>query len=61
MLARMGLFSEAEGEFSLALRQSDGELAEASYNLRLCRSIQATVVKSQLAELKLSAIPFSKR
>lgn len=41
MLARMGLLKEAEREFAIALKTSDGRLADAAHNLNLCRSLTA--------------------
>ncbi|HEV8426914.1 MAG TPA: tetratricopeptide repeat protein [Pyrinomonadaceae bacterium] len=43
MLARLGFLKEAEQEFVIALKASDGRLADAVHNLNLCRSLTATV------------------
>lgn len=40
-LARTGHLTEAKREFEIALTQSEGTLAEAKYNLELCRSLLA--------------------
>ena len=42
MLARLGFLKEAEKEFALALKTSDGRLADAEHNLNLCHSLTAT-------------------
>lgn len=41
VLARTGNLTEAKREFEIALTQSGGTLAEAKYNLELCRSLLA--------------------
>ena len=43
MLLGLGLLKEAEKEFVIALRESDGRLDEAVHNLNLCRSTMATL------------------
>lgn len=45
MLARLGFLKEAEKEFALALKTSDGQLADAAHNLELCRSLTAGVTR----------------
>ena len=52
-LARMGRLPEARREFETALRQADGDFNEATYNLKLCRSLLALNAKAQLASLKI--------
>ena len=53
MLARMGRLTEAEREFEVALRQANGEFAEATHNLKLCRSRLTSSAKLQIASLKI--------
>ncbi len=54
LLARMGRLPEAEREFALALKQSDGKFDEAAYNLKLCRArLAAPATTTELAGLKL--------
>ena len=41
MLAHLGFLKEAEQEFIIALKASDGRFDDAAHNLNLCRSITA--------------------
>ena len=41
MLARLGFLKEAEQEFVVALKTSDGRFDDAAHNLNLCRSLTA--------------------
>lgn len=43
MLARLGFMKEAEQEFLIALKTSDGRFDDATHNLNLCRSLAATI------------------
>ena len=52
-LARMGRLREAEREFELALSQSDGTFADATHNLKLCRSLLGPSPMGHLASLKV--------
>jgi tetratricopeptide (TPR) repeat protein len=52
MLARMGFLKEAEQEFIVALKASDGRFDDAIHNLNLCRSLTATAKQ----DFKLSTI-----
>ena len=52
-LARIGRLPEAKQAFETALRQADGEFEEATYNLKLCRSLLALPAKAQLESLKI--------
>lgn len=55
-LARMGRLPEAKREFEIALLQADGELSEATQNLKLCSSLLASSPKT-IAALKVIAGP----
>ena len=55
MLALKGRLHEAEREFEVALRQAGGTFADATHNLKLCRSLLRTSAKAQLASLRLVA------
>ena len=46
MLAQVGLLREAEAEFVMALKHSDGTLDDAARNLTLCRSMMSTAQAS---------------
>ncbi len=39
MLARLGFLKEAEKEFVIALKHSEGAFDDAAHNLKLCRSL----------------------
>src|SRR5262249_36968491 len=43
MLARLGFLKEAEQEFIVALRTSNGRFDDATHNLNLCRSLTAGI------------------
>ena len=43
MLAQLGFLKEAEQEFVIALRQANGDFADAAHNLNLCRSLTASL------------------
>lgn len=43
MLAQLGFIKEAEQEFVIALKASNGRFADAAYNLNLCRSLTASL------------------
>lgn len=55
MLARLGYLKEAEQEFIIALKASDGRFDDATYNLSLCRQ------NTQKAQNDLSKIILSLR
>ena len=55
MLALKGRLHEAEKEFEVALRQAGGTFADATYNLKLCRSLLKASTKDPLALLKVVA------
>jgi tetratricopeptide (TPR) repeat protein len=55
MLALRGRLHEAEREFELALRQSEGAFADAAYNLKLCRSLLKAPPRDSLALLRVVA------
>ena len=44
MLARLGLLKEAEEEFIIALKTSDGPYDDATHNLDLCRTLTINVL-----------------
>lgn len=46
MLAQLGFLKEAEAEFVMALKHSDGTLYDAAHNLTLCRSMMSTAQTS---------------
>ena len=46
MLAQLGFLKEAEAEFVMALKHSDGTLDDAAHNLTLCRSMMSTAQAS---------------
>ena len=46
MLAQLGYLKEAEAEFVMALKHSDGTLDDAAHNLTLCRSMMSTAQAS---------------
>jgi tetratricopeptide (TPR) repeat protein len=54
MLARMGRLTEAEREFEIAVRQTEGAFNDATYNLKLCHSLLAAPKTAQVAALKIS-------
>lgn len=58
-LARMGRLAEARREFETALRQSDGQFEEATYNLKLCSSLlaQAPVTLASLKTIEAHKAP----
>jgi tetratricopeptide (TPR) repeat protein len=43
MLARLGFLKEAEQEFAIALKASNGHFDDAAHNLNLCRSLTASL------------------
>jgi len=53
MLARLGFLKEAEQEFVIALKTSNGQLNDAAHNLNLCRSLTTQIPRDQTI-LKLS-------
>ncbi len=55
MLALKGRLHEAEREFEAALRQASGAFADATHNLKLCRSLLKTSAKDSLASMKVVA------
>lgn len=55
VLALAGQLREAEKEFEVALKQASGEFADATNNLRLCRSLLKTSARAPSASLKLVA------
>jgi tetratricopeptide (TPR) repeat protein len=52
MLARLGFLKEAEQEFIVALKATDGRFDDATHNLNLCRSLTAGAKR----DFKLSVI-----
>lgn len=54
MLARMRLLNEAERQFVVALRQTDGNYPDAAYNLKLCRRLLAGAVDGTVTALRVS-------
>jgi hypothetical protein len=50
-IARQGLLKEAEKEFVIALKSSDGVFADAAHNLKLCRSLIDVPQKSEISTL----------
>jgi tetratricopeptide (TPR) repeat protein len=54
-LANLGLFSDAEREFSIALKVSDGSFDDARYNLERCRLLLASKSRGMIADLRTSA------
>lgn len=56
MLALMGQLHEAEREFEVAIKQADGSFADATNNLKLCRSLLIESTKDALTALRLVAI-----
>jgi tetratricopeptide (TPR) repeat protein len=48
MLAQSGALIEAEAQFAIAVKQTNGASAEAVHNLKLCRSLQRTTALNQL-------------
>jgi tetratricopeptide (TPR) repeat protein len=48
MLAQSGSLSEAEEQFAIAVKQTNGAFAAAVHNLKLCRSLQQTTALNQL-------------
>ena len=54
VLARLGLLNEAEKEFVIALKTSDGAFEDAAHNLKLCRSLLLSDKKAQ----NKSYVPF---
>lgn len=55
MLALKGRLHEAEREFQIALRQAGGVFADATHNLKLCRSLLKASANDSLASLRLAA------
>jgi tetratricopeptide (TPR) repeat protein len=55
VLALKGHLQEAKKEFEVALKQADGAFADATNNLRLCRSLLAESAKDALTSLRLVA------
>ena len=53
MLARIGRLSEAEKEFALALRLSNGAFADADHNLALCRRLLVGA-KAEVIEMRVT-------
>jgi tetratricopeptide (TPR) repeat protein len=53
MLARMQLLTEAEKEFVIALRLTNGSFSDATYNLDLCRRLLAGTA-TRVPELRLT-------
>ena len=45
MLATLGFLKEAEKEFVIALKSSDGAFEDAAHNLKLCRSLMNVAAK----------------
>jgi tetratricopeptide (TPR) repeat protein len=49
MLAQLGFLKEAEKEFAMALKSSDGVFEDAAHNLKLCRSLINSATSAKLA------------
>jgi len=47
MLAQLGFMKEAEKEFVIALKASNGRLGDATHNLNLCRSLTAASIRQE--------------
>ena len=56
MLARLGFLKEAEREFVIALKWSNGVFDDADHNLKLCRSLMIKTGVRDSQEFKLSKI-----
>jgi len=55
MLALMNQLADAEREFKIALKQTEGEFDDATYNLKLCRSLRDVAhTSTQAATLKIN-------
>lgn len=54
MLARMGLLADAEKQFIISVKETNGEFADAVQNLRLCRTLQASTMQTAVSDLRLS-------
>lgn len=57
MLARMRRLKEAEKEFAIALRLSNGEFPNAAHNLELCRRLMAGIGETDVALLRMTQAP----
>lgn len=53
LLAVNGDLNAAEKEFEIAVKQSKGQLPEAERNLEICRQLAKSVVKTELAQLRI--------
>ncbi len=54
MLARMRQLKEAEKEFAIAFRLSNGEFSDAAHNLDLCRRLLSGAGEADLASLRVN-------
>jgi tetratricopeptide (TPR) repeat protein len=57
MLARMQRLQEAETEFAIAFRLSNGEFADAAHNLDLCRRLLSGNGEADVASLRVTRMP----
>jgi len=57
MLARMRQLKEAEKEFAIAFRLSNGEFGDAAHNLDLCRRLLSGAGEADLASLRVTETP----
>ena len=56
MLARMDRLKDAEKEFAIALRLSNGAFADAAHNLELCRRLLVRSDETSLAGLRVTQV-----
>ena len=54
MFARLGRLADAQREFEIALRQTDGAFADAAHNLKLCRSLLNAPATTPVAAFRVS-------
>ena len=57
MLARMRQLKEAEKEFAIAVRLSNGEFEDAAHNLDLCRRLLRGTGEADFASLRVTRMP----
>lgn len=57
MLARMRQLKEAEKEFAIAVRLSNGEFGDAAHNLDLCRRLLRGTGEADFASLRVTRMP----
>ena len=56
MFARMHQLKEAEKQFAIALRLSDGKFPDAAHNLELCRRLLRGASETDLASLRVTPV-----